>query len=141
MFRHFGKRNVFSQDHANGLFSEEDFGFKNGGFKFVKVFEHEHAGSAVYVCKGEAHVFHLGIFVDNEAVGNGRKVEFFPVAFVIYLRSEVFFIGSAENGVVYEQSSLQASVAAVVFFKMNNSFFVAGFATVIATFWHRLEIA
>ena len=86
-------------------------------------------------------MFHLGIFVDNEAVANGRKVEFFPIAFVIYLRSEVFVIGSAENRVVYEQTSLQATVAAVVFFKMNKAFFVAGFATVVATFWHSLEVA
>jgi hypothetical protein len=86
-------------------------------------------------------MFHLGIFIDNEAVGNGRNVEFFPVAFVIYLRCEVFVIGSAENGVVDEQTSLQATVAAIVFFKMNKAFFVAGFATVVATFWHRLEVA
>jgi hypothetical protein len=86
-------------------------------------------------------VFYVGIFVDNEAISNGRNVEFFPIAFAIYFGSEVFVIGCAQNRIVNEQSSLQASVAAVVFFKMNNAFFVAGFATVVATFWHRLKVA
>jgi hypothetical protein len=85
-------------------------------------------------------VFHLGIFIDNEAAGNGGKVEFFPVAFVIYLWSEVFVIGCAQNGIVYEHACLKASVATVVFFGLNNKFFVASFAAVEAEGSHGYKL-
>ena len=92
------------------------------------------------VGKGEAHVFNICVFVDNESFRNGGNVEFFPIAFAIYFGSEVFVIGCAQNGIVYEHACLKASVATVVFFGLNNKFFVASFAAVEAEGSHGYKL-
>ncbi len=106
----------------------------------MQVFKHIDARSAMDVGKGEAHVFKIGIFVDNESFRNGGNVEFFPIAFAIYFGSEVFVIGCAQNGIVYEHACLKASVATVVFFGLNNKFFVASFAAVEAEGSHGYKL-